>query len=142
MKKQKKQSKNQKSFIIAACIIGTLLVIAIALMIAVLVRQNNPDQSYNKKPTETTIDEIDKTPANATTEPTTSTYISADRAVDIALENIGATRGAVRDLDVELDYEFGQKVYEVTFDYNQYEYDYYINPESGDIIKSFKEIDY
>ena len=142
MKKQKKQSKDQKTIIATACVIGVLLVIAIALLIAVLIKQNNPNQNYNKKPTETTVDKIDKTPNNETTEPTTSTYISADRAVDVALENVGATRQTVRDLDVELDYEFGQKVYEVTFDYNQYEYDYYINPESGEIIKSFREIDY
>lgn len=68
-------------------------------------------------------------------------YIAVDKALDIALENIGVGREAVWDIEVELDYKFGQVVYEVSFNYDRYEYEYYINAESGAIIKSFKEIE-
>lgn len=68
-------------------------------------------------------------------------YIAIEKALAIALENVGANRDLVWDIDIELERKFGQVVYEVSFSYEKYEYEYYINAKSGEIIKSFKEID-
>ena len=70
-----------------------------------------------------------------------SKYIKVEEALDIALKSAGLTKNDVWDIDVELERKFGQMVFEVSFDAGQYEYEYYINAESGEVVKSFKEID-
>ncbi len=70
-----------------------------------------------------------------------SNYISRDDALKIALDDAKLTQSDIRDLDIELDYEYGQNVYEISFDYQRYEYEYYINAENGTIVKSFQEQD-
>lgn len=146
----KKQAKNYTSIII----IGCLTVAVIGLLIALLVQTNKngnyeidrrandriveeeikDDQNNAEKPNNVTIDD-------STTNKGAASYISVERALEIALEDVGANEQNVRDIDVELDYKFNQNVYEVTFDYNGYEYEYYLNPTSGGIVKSFKEVD-
>lgn len=71
----------------------------------------------------------------------TSKYITIEKALDVALKSAGLTREQVRDIDVELERKFGQMVFEVSFDAGQYEYEYYVNAESGKIVKSFKGLD-
>ncbi|MBR5939134.1 PepSY domain-containing protein [Candidatus Saccharibacteria bacterium] len=71
----------------------------------------------------------------------TSKYITVEKALDAALKSAGLTREQVRDIDVELERKFGQMVFEVSFDAGQYEYEYYVNAESGEIVKSFKGLD-
>lgn len=71
----------------------------------------------------------------------TSKYITIEKALDAALKSAGLTREQVRDIDVELERKFGQMVFEVSFDAGQYEYEYYVNAESGEIVKSFKGLD-
>lgn len=71
----------------------------------------------------------------------TSKYITIEKALDLALSSAGLTREQVWDIDVELERKFGQMVFEVSFDAGQYEYEVYVNAESGEIVKSFKEID-
>ena len=71
----------------------------------------------------------------------TSNYIAVEKALDLALANAGLTREQVWDIDVELERKFGKMVFEVSFDAGQYEYEYYVDAENGEIVKSFKEID-
>ena len=71
----------------------------------------------------------------------TKDYITKDKAIDIALKHAGLKKNAVYELDAELDYKYGQKVYEVDFEYKEHDYEYFINAESGKIVKSFKELD-
>lgn len=82
---------------------------------------------------------VNTTNTNNTTD--SGSYISRDDALKSALEDSGITESDIRDLDIELENKYGQTVYEVTFDYNQYEYEYYINREDGSIVKSFIERD-
>lgn len=79
--------------------------------------------------------------SNITNDNTNNNYIPRENALQSALDDAKLNQSDVRDIDVELDYKYGQTVYEVTFDYQQYEYEYYINAENGNIVKSFKEID-
>ena len=67
--------------------------------------------------------------------------ISREEALEVSLNDAKIKQSDVRDIDIELDYKYGKKVYEVTFDYQQYEYEYYINAENGEVVKSFREID-
>ena len=68
-------------------------------------------------------------------------YISRDKALQIALDNLKIKQENVYDLDIELEYKnrYGKMVYEVSFDYNHYEYEYYIDATSGKILDSFVE---
>ena len=72
---------------------------------------------------------------------TNKNYISKENALKIALDDAKINQNDIHDIEVELDYKYNQTVYEVTFNYQQYEYEYYINAENSNILKSFKEID-
>ena len=96
------------------------------------------DSSSNVKNKEDN-NNVNTTNTNNTTD--NGNYISRDDALKSALEDSGITESDIRDLDIELEDKYGQTVYEVTFDYNQYEYEYYINREDGSIVKSFIERD-
>lgn len=66
-------------------------------------------------------------------------YISRDKAKNIAFNNAGVEVGQCRDLEVELDYENGKRVYEVSFESEKIEYSYEIDAVGGEILR--KEID-
>jgi Predicted membrane protein len=66
-----------------------------------------------------------------------SNYIGNARALEIALNHVGAPQNNVRDIDVELE----GNAYEVSFDYNGYEYEYMINSTTGEILWNTKERD-
>ncbi len=70
-----------------------------------------------------------------------SSYISSDEAVEIALKSLNISRENISDLDNELDYKYNIAVYEIDFKYDGYEYDFYVNAKTGEIVKSFKERD-
>ena len=73
--------------------------------------------------------------------PEESGYISKDEALNKVLTNLGITNNDIYDLSIELDYKYNTTVYEVDFKYNRFEYDYYLNAKTGEIIKSFSERD-
>ncbi len=75
------------------------------------------------------------------TVPDTTTRITADEAVSIALKDANLTKDQIRDLDVELDQDTGSLHYDVDFDANGYDYSYEIHAESGKILRSEKERD-
>lgn len=62
--------------------------------------------------------------------------LTADQARDIALTNAGLAVADVWDLSVELKQQNGQQVYEVEFDAAGAEYDYWVNAETGEILRS------
>lgn len=66
-------------------------------------------------------------------------YIKRDSALDIVLGNLGISKSDVHDLDIELEkkYRYDNPVYEISFDYNFYEYEYYVDATNGDILDSF-----
>ena len=68
-----------------------------------------------------------------------TSYISATKAKNIALNHAGVSVSSVRDLSVEKDNEYGKVIYEVDFEADRYEYSYNINAKTGNIIYSNKE---
>ncbi len=69
-----------------------------------------------------------------------SAYIGADRAKEIALTNAGAPEAEVRGLEIEFDCDDGRMVYEVEFNWNSAEYDYDIDALDGTLLKSHREL--
>ncbi|MBR3817432.1 MAG: PepSY domain-containing protein [Clostridia bacterium] len=67
--------------------------------------------------------------------------IPESKAAQIALSHAGLKKADVREFECELDYERGAKVYEVSFDYGRYDYEYEIDAVSGKILRNHKERD-
>lgn len=61
-------------------------------------------------------------------------YIGNDAALSAALTHAGLSRDSVKNIEIELDYEYGLMVYEVEFESGGAEYEYGIDARSGDII--------
>ncbi len=73
----------------------------------------------------------------------TNNYISKDEALQIALNDLKLNKNEVYDIDVELEYKakYNKQIYEISFDYKQYEYEYFIDAQNGDILNSYKSWD-
>ena len=87
------------------------------------------------------VNSKNKTPKNtkSTGKASTKNYIGYDKAKQIALSNAGLSAKNVRDLEVELDYDYGKMIYEVSFETASTEYEYDIDAVTGKIIN--KEIE-
>ena len=70
-----------------------------------------------------------------------SSYIGKEKAKEIAFNDSGVLEKDVYDLEVELDYDDGSILYEVTFNINKMEYEYDIDAVSGKIINKRVEFD-
>lgn len=76
-----------------------------------------------------------------TTPTDTTTTITSEQAKQIAFNHAGVNASNVYGLKVELDYDDGQKKYEVEFKSGRMEYDYKINANTGAIIGYDSEYD-
>lgn len=65
--------------------------------------------------------------------------ITADEALNIALENAGVTKDSISNLKNKLDTDDGILVYEIDFDSGNTEYSYDINAETGAIVESDRD---
>lgn len=70
-----------------------------------------------------------------------SSTITRERALEIALDKAGVKQSDICDLDIDLDRERGTTVWEVDFDHGNLEYSYDIDAETGDITKVERERD-
>lgn len=68
-------------------------------------------------------------------------YIGAEKAKSIALNHAGISEAEAKFLEIELDRDDYIKKYEVSFHFGDFEYDYDINAETGEIISAEKEYD-
>ncbi len=73
--------------------------------------------------------------------PEANGYISEEEALAKVLTSLNITRNDIYDLDIDLDFKFNLTVYNIDFTYNRYEYDYYLDARTGEIVKSFQERD-
>lgn len=68
--------------------------------------------------------------------------LTKDEALKKALDHANLDKDQVDYIKkVELDYEHGRKVYEITFFKGGYEYEYDIDAESGKVLKFEKDLD-
>ena len=65
---------------------------------------------------------------------TTTASIPLDEAKKIALTNANLTEDAVQFLRTEQEYDDGVLVYEIDFTHGDYEYDYKINANTGEVV--------
>ncbi len=76
---------------------------------------------------------------NNNTASNNNSYISRERAIEIALSHAGVTRDVVYDLEAELDKERNGVLWEVDFDTREFEYSYDINATTEEIVKVDKD---
>ena len=134
------KKKNSTKIIIVLLIVIILLLIGFIIFFAeeVLEERRNNRAIYNDQTITNNQNNNNNTNNNTSTN---NNYISRDEALEIALENIPTNKENTYDIDIELDYKYGKTVYEISFNYQQYEFEYYIDAENGSIIKSFRERD-
>lgn len=141
-----KNDENKKINMYKYIIPTLLIVIVLLLIIILLVLWNQAEdnlKSVNDRVGEnsTINNEVNDNNSLKENNSTSNNYISKQEALNISLKDIGISQDNIRDLDLELDYKYGKTVYEISFNYKQFEYEYYIDAENGEIIHSFKEID-
>ena len=143
--KQEEHMSERTERTVLVLLVVIIILLAIILGIVILKKNNNIDSndSNYKVNIDDNDDGINVTDDILDTQTTTDNknYIGRDNAINIALKDLKLTKNDVYDVECELDKEFNQTVYEVTFNYKNLEYEYYINAESGKIIHSFKELD-
>ena len=61
-------------------------------------------------------------------------FIGTENALKVALDHASVESSAVKDIEVELDYDDGKWIYEVEFDLNGRDYEYDIDARTGQII--------
>ncbi len=83
----------------------------------------------------------DPSPSAPSQQPSQTTEISRDKALEIALNTAGVNQADIRNLDIELDRERGELVWEVDFEHANLEYSYDVNAATGAITKATREFD-
>ncbi len=139
-----KKDKNKTILIILAIIIIAILVIISIFLYAKLEAVDDRDdhsgyttnQNNNVNNDNSSINNDNNISDN-----NNSNYISKEEALEKALNSLNISQSNIYDLSNELDYKYGQTVYEIEFKYDGYEYEFYIDAETGNIVKSFKERD-
>lgn len=66
--------------------------------------------------------------------------LTADEALNIALEQAGVTRDTIRNLENRLENDDGVLVYEIDFEAGNTEYSYDVNAETGAIVERDRDI--
>ena len=126
---------------IIVIIILSVVVVALLILCSVLYVKNEYLEEKNENNIQdnnnTSIPTQDNSNSNEN-----SNYISSDEALQVVLKDLKVNRSDIYDLDNELEYKYNNQVYEIDFKYDGFEYDYYVNAKSGEIVKSFKERDY
>lgn len=80
-----------------------------------------------------------KSNASKTNSSSASNIINSARAKAIAFDAAGVKESNVRDLEIDIDFEKGVKVYDISFETDEYEYEFYIDIESGKIVNADRE---
>lgn len=70
-----------------------------------------------------------------------STPITRQEAMTVAFAHANVTEDQIRDLETDLDWEQGKRIWEVDFDHEGTEFEYDIDAYSGKILRSHKERD-
>ena len=136
----KKEEKKLKNIIVLLTII---IVILVGLAIFVIIEFNDERKDIRELYNHNNggyNDNLDN-PNSDDNNDYNNNYISREKALKIALDDVKLNNSDVYDIDIELDYKYNQMVYEIDFKYNNYEYEYFINALNGNIIKSFRERD-
>ena len=95
---------------------------------------NTTDSITNDNSSNNNNNNSNNSSTNGSTNNATTASITVDEAKNIALTNANLTEDTVSLLRTEQEYDDGVLVYEIDFTHGDYEYDYKINANTGDII--------
>lgn len=135
MKKGTKNNKGVEKYLTPILLV-IIMILLIIIMVLCLKKDHNVINS-NPNPTYNETNDFDESEEN----PDTSNYISSANALDIALKSLNIKKSAIYDLNIELEKKYGEAVYEIDFNYNRFEYEFYVDAITGKILHSFKEFD-
>ena len=140
--KEKTNTKNNSLIIGLACII-TILILGLAFLFLRYEHLNDLYDDLKEHETPNLNTNNQNNNSNNNQNANTSDYISRSSAITKALNDLNLKESDVRDLDVELEYKnrYNAYIYEVSFDYQAYEYEYIIDAKTGSILDSLKSWD-
>ena len=123
--------------------VSKLITNAIGKLEKVVINDNGGNNNNTQSSNQNNSTQNNNQNNNTSNNNTTSTYISRDAALQVVLDDLKVDRNSLFDLDLELDREreYANTIYEISFDYNGFEYEYYVDAITGAILNSFKEID-
>ncbi len=143
--------KEEKTKNILIVILG-IVVLVLAIAVAILsVKKEFIDERYDDledryeyllEHSQNNNSNLGNSNDNDTLDNPNNNYITRDTALENVLKDLKIERNSINDLDIELEYKvrYGTTVYEVSFDYKYYEYEYYVDPTTGKILDSFKSL--
>lgn len=127
--------------------IGSLVLIAFVLILSgaivfLIARYKDLDERYEKLYNSEVKSET-KTSASDGTTIIEKEYLSKDEALDVVLKDLNAKKEDLYDLDIEIEnkMKYENTIFEISFDYNRYEYEYYVDAVTGKILDSFQSRD-
>ena len=130
MKEKEVKTKKENDVInwIVPMLLGMITILLVVLLIFAINGKEGKSSTNNSANQGQITHDIDDDEDNHEIQ-TDTTYISKEKALSIALESAKLNQNDIYDISV----------YEIDFDYQRYEYEYYIDATSGEILHSFKE---
>ena len=127
---------NKKENHIVLIILGIIIFILVIGLVVLIIKYEHLEDHYDH------LEDMYNYQINNNTE-LNNNYISRDEALNIALNDLKATRNEVYDVDLELEYKarYQTLVYEISFNNKNYEYEYFIDATSGKILDYYKSWD-
>lgn len=86
------------------------------------------------------LDDIDDDNNNNDNNINSNKYIGKSKAKEVAISHAKVDADKIRDYECELDRKNGTVIYEISFEYDNYEYEYDINALNGAVVKYDKEL--
>lgn len=121
--------------------ISIILSLVLLLLVFAGCQSASPDAGQSTPVPQSGTDALPQPDVNAASASSTVTAITKEDAEKIALEHAGFTADQVTRLYSERDLDDRIPHYDVEFHQGGFEYDYEINAENGQILKSEKERD-
>lgn len=125
-------------------ILLSIFTAAVCLTLAACTSGNvTPNNNLSSTPAQngTSSVQTEATVPTQSSTPSQSQNITVDKAKEIALQHAGVDQKDAKFLNAEYDFDDGIAHYEVEFKAGGYEYDYKINAQNGEILKSEKDFD-
>ena len=133
----KKKEQNKGQSLVVPILLGMVIILLGVVIALIVFKEPEKEILYH----DSSSSEVDNTLDNSSNDNSTNNYITKEEALNIALKNINISRNNIYDVNVELDFKYNTTVYEIDFNYKNYEYEFYINATSGKILHSFRERD-
>lgn len=141
-----KKKDNKNIIVIVLGVIVLALIIALTIIIVKKMDNDRIDDLYERIEDNYDVDvstgeNDDSNSIDASTGNNTNASITKQQALDIVLKDLKIKQSDIYDLSIEYEYKYGANVYEIDFNYQNFEYEYYINVKTSKIVKAFRERD-